>query len=155
MASLVPLLKNKKIEDRPLYWHYPHYGNQGGEPSSMIMEGDWKLIHYHEDGRNELYDLSSDPGERNDLLTEETKRSRRMGRKLDSWLKETKATFPTKNPDFDPTEKKKQTVGTTFEPTAKNAWRNSTLDLYNPITNLTRIGGAARRPTELGRMLRW
>ena len=101
-VSLVPLLKSKKIEDRPLYWHYPHYGNQGGEPSSMIMEGDWKLIHYHEDGRNELYDLSSDPGERNDLLAEETKRSRRMGRKLDSWLKETKATFPTKNPDFDP-----------------------------------------------------
>ena len=101
-VSLVPLLKSGEIEDRPLYWHYPHYGNQGGEPSSIIMEGDWKLIHYHEDGRNELYALSSDPGERNDLLAKETKRSRRMGRKLDSWLKETKATFPTENPDFDP-----------------------------------------------------
>ncbi len=104
-VSLVPLLKSGEIEDRPLYWHYPHYGNQGGEPSSIIMEGDWKLIHYHEDGRNELYDLSSDPGERNDLLAEETKRSRRMGRKLDSWLKETKATFPTENPDFDPAKR--------------------------------------------------
>ena len=104
-VSLVPLLKSGEIEDRPLYWHYPHYGNQGGEPSSIIMEGDWKLIHYHEDGRNELYDLSSDPGERNDLLAKETKRSRRMGRKLDSWLKETKATFPTENPDFDPAKR--------------------------------------------------
>ena len=104
-VSLVPLLKSGEIEDRPLYWHYPHYGNQGGEPSSIIMEGDWKLIHYHEDGRNELYDLSSDPGERNDLLAKETKRSRRMVRKLDSWLKETKATFPTENPDFDPAKR--------------------------------------------------
>ena len=104
-VSLVPLLKSGEIEDRPLYWHYPHYGNQGGEPSSIIMEGDWKLIHYHEDGRNELYDLSSDPGERNNLLAKETKRSRRMGRKLDSWLKKTKATFPTENPDFDPAKR--------------------------------------------------
>ena len=101
-VSLVPLLKSKKIEDRPLYWHYPHYGNQGGEPSSMIMEGDWKLIHYHEDARNELYDLSSDPGEQSDLLAKESKRAKKMTRKLDAWLKETKATFPTKNPDFDP-----------------------------------------------------
>ena len=45
-VSLVPILRGNKIQDRPLYWHYPHYGNQGGEPSSMIMEGDWKLIHY-------------------------------------------------------------------------------------------------------------
>ena len=46
----VPLLKGGKIAKRPLYWHYPHYGNQGGEPSSIISQNDWKLIHYHEDG---------------------------------------------------------------------------------------------------------
>jgi len=50
--SLVPLLKEKKTAQRPLIWHYPHYGNQGGEPSSIIRLGDWKLIHYYEDGRN-------------------------------------------------------------------------------------------------------
>jgi hypothetical protein len=70
-VSLVPLLKGKAIQDRPLYWHYPHYGNQGGEPSSIIMEGDWKLIHYHEDGRDELYHLGNDISEQNDLFAKE------------------------------------------------------------------------------------
>ena len=124
-VSLVPLLKAKS-RIAPLYWHYPHYGNQGGEPSSMIMEGDWKQIHYHEDGRNELYDLSSDPGERNDLLAEETKRSRRMGRNSTPGSRKPKPPFPPRTRTSIP--RKEQTVGTTFEPTAKNAWRNSTLD---------------------------
>ncbi len=99
--SLVPLLKGKTIEDRPLYWHYPHYGNQGGEPSSMIMEGDWKLIHYHEDGRDELYHLGNDIGEQNDLMAVEKKRAQQMRKKLDAWLKQTGAKFPKPDPKFD------------------------------------------------------
>ena len=39
-VSLVPLLKGEKIAERPLIWHYPHYGNQGGNPSSLIRKGD-------------------------------------------------------------------------------------------------------------------
>ena len=39
-----------QIAPRQLFWHYPHYGNQGGEPSSIIRQSDWKLIHYWEDG---------------------------------------------------------------------------------------------------------
>ena len=70
---MVPLLKGKELQDRPLYWHYPHYGNQGGEPSSIIMEGDWKLIHYHEDGRDELYNLGNDVAEQNDLIAKDKK----------------------------------------------------------------------------------
>jgi len=66
-VSLVPLLKGKAIPGRPLYWHYPHYGNQGGEPSSIITEDNWKLIHYHEDGRDELYHLGKDEVEQKDL----------------------------------------------------------------------------------------
>ena len=72
-VSLVPLLKGKTITERPLYWHYPHYGNQGGEPSSIIMEGDWKLIYYHEDDRYELYNLRNDIGEQNDLIAKDKK----------------------------------------------------------------------------------
>ncbi|MEM1294977.1 MAG: sulfatase, partial [Verrucomicrobiota bacterium] len=55
--SLAPVLKGEQIADRPLFWHYPHYGNQGGEPSSIMIQGDWKLISYFEDGRSELYHL--------------------------------------------------------------------------------------------------
>jgi arylsulfatase A-like enzyme len=100
-VSLVPLLEGKTIQDRLLYWHYPHYGNQGGEPSSIIMEGDWKLIHYHEDERDELYHLGNDIGERNDLIAKEKIRGQQMREKLDAWLKQTNAKFPTPDPKFD------------------------------------------------------
>jgi arylsulfatase A-like enzyme len=45
--SLVSVLKGGTLPERPLIWHYPHYGNQGGEPSSIIRLGEWKLIHYY------------------------------------------------------------------------------------------------------------
>ena len=99
-VSLVPLLKGGQIENRPLYWHYPHYGNQGGEPSSIITENDWKLIYYHEDGRNELYHLGKDPAEQNDLTQSNLERVKSLRAKLDSWLKETSATFPRKDSGF-------------------------------------------------------
>ena len=104
-VSLVPILKGQKIKNRPLYWHYPHYGNQGGEPSSIIMESDWKLIHYHEDGRDELYHLGNDIGEKNDLMDKESKRAKQMRKKLDEWLKQNKATFPKPDPQFDSTKR--------------------------------------------------
>ena len=74
-VSLVPLLKGQQIPERDLYWHYPHYGNQGGEPSAIIRSGDWKLIHYYEDGRDELYNLADDIGEQTDLAAK-TSRNR-------------------------------------------------------------------------------
>ena len=101
-VSLVPLLKGKSISERPLFWHYPHYGNQGGEPSSIIIEGDWKLIHYHEDGRDELYHLGKDQAEEKDLHGKEPKRAKQMRKTLDSWLKETKAKFPVMDKQHDP-----------------------------------------------------
>ena len=93
--------KKKAMPDRPLYWHYPHYGNQGGEPSSIIMQGDWKLIHYLESGQDELYDLGKDLGEQNDLSKNRPLKTKKMRAQLDQWLKETKATFPTPDPKFD------------------------------------------------------
>lgn len=100
-VSLVPLLKGGSIPNRSLFWHYPHYGNQGGEPSSIIMDEQWKLIHYHEDGRNELYNLENDPGEQDDLAEMERERTERMSRKLQAWLRQTQARFPAPDPLFD------------------------------------------------------
>lgn len=103
--SLVPLLKgetDEKLEDRALYWHYPHYGNQGGEPSSMVRSGIWKLIHYYEDGRDELYNLEEDVGEQRDVISENSDLARSLRNKLDAWLSETGAIFPTLDPQFAP-----------------------------------------------------
>lgn len=98
--SLVPLLKAGSIPERPLYWHYPHYSNQGGDPSSIIREGDWKLIYYHEDGHKELYHLPDDIGEQHDLADQQPERAAKLFAKLDAFLKETHARFPARNPNY-------------------------------------------------------
>ncbi|MBD3268356.1 sulfatase-like hydrolase/transferase [bacterium] len=105
-VSLVPVLKGKTIEERPLFWHYPHYGNQGGDPSSIIMEDGWKLIYYHEDGHYELYNIEKDVGEQNNILNAHPQRAKAMKAKLQKWLRETAAKFPKKDPQFDPAKKK-------------------------------------------------
>ena len=107
--SLVSLLRgeqDREISERDLFWHYPHYGNQGGDPSSIIRSGPWKLIHYYEDGRDELYNLDSDPGEQNDLINVNTDKASELRQRLDSWLTETDAKFPVPDPQYDPEKEK-------------------------------------------------
>ena len=101
-VSLVPLLQGARLAPRPLFWHYPHYGNQGGEPTSIIRSGDWKLIHYWEDGHNELYNLAADIGEQHDLARTETKRAAGLWSQLQAWLKATGAKIPQPNPAYQP-----------------------------------------------------
>lgn len=100
--SLVPALKGESMSNRPLYWHYPHYGNQGGEPHSVIRLGEWKLIHYWEDDRDELYNLVSDPGEQNDLGKSESKIVSTMRKQLMEWLQSLQAKIPTVDEERDP-----------------------------------------------------
>ena len=101
-VSILPLLNGQKIDNRLLYWHYPHYGNQGGEPSSSILDGDWKLIFYHEDGRNELYNLKTDESESEPLNTQHPEKVKELRMKLDKWLLEVKAKMPVADPLYDP-----------------------------------------------------
>ena len=100
-VSLVNVLKGGGIADRPLFWHYPHYGNQGGEPSAMIRKDEWKLIHYFEDDRAELYHVNRDLSEREDLASTQPERASGMLKELKSWQQSVGARFPTKNPNWD------------------------------------------------------
>ena len=102
-VSLKPLLEGRSLESRPLFWHYPHYGNQGGSPSSVVREGQWKLIHYYEDGHQELYNLEVDPGETIDVLSENTQVAERLGDLLQSYLEKVNAKVPSKDTDFNET----------------------------------------------------
>ncbi len=99
-VSLVPLLKGGKIDERPLVWHYPHYGNQGGEPSSIIRLGKWKLIHYYEDGHEELYNLKKDLEETTDVADENDEIVTKLSTKLFVMLDEMGARFPDKDPRY-------------------------------------------------------
>ncbi len=101
-VSLAPVLRaTGPIADRPLFFHYPHYGNQGGEPSSIIIDGRDKLILYHEDNRAELYDIRADVGEQTDLATDRPDRAAELRARLETWLGSVNATMPTPDPTFD------------------------------------------------------
>lgn len=100
-VSLRPLFENKTLGERPLFWHYPHYGNQGGEPASMIRLNNHKLIHYWEDDRNELYDLKNDPGEKNNIAHNKKKMVVAMSNQLMQFLDDVNANRPTKDKMFD------------------------------------------------------
>ena len=92
--SLVPILKGTGTPNREaLYWHYPHYSNQGGIPSGAIRMGDWKLIERYEDGRTHLYNLASDIGEQNDVSDQHPDRVANMRKKLHAWYGQVDAKF--------------------------------------------------------------
>lgn len=99
-VSLVSALKGERLTERPLFWHYPHYGNQGGEPSAIMIDGNWKLIHYFEDQRNELYDIAADVGEQTDIAAVNTDRVKVMQADLKSWLKNVDAVYPSTNAKY-------------------------------------------------------
>jgi arylsulfatase A-like enzyme len=98
--DITPLLEGTTIAARDLFWHYPHYGNQGGTPGGAIRSGDWKLIEFYEDGRLELFNLKDDIGETKDLSKENPQKTRELHEKLIAWRSSVNAKMPTKNPDW-------------------------------------------------------
>lgn len=89
-----------------VFWHYPHYHPGGATPHSAVRMGDWKLIHFYEDGHDELYDLGNDLGETTDRAAVEVERTKTMRVRLERWLASVDAQFPTPNPAYDPEKDK-------------------------------------------------
>lgn len=99
-VSLVPLLKgNGSIQREALYWHYPHYSNQGGFPGGAVRMGDYKLVERYEDGRVHLYNLKEDISEQTDLASQMPNRVEQMQSRLHSWYKDVDAKFLQPKPD--------------------------------------------------------
>ncbi len=98
--SFLPVLRNPfvKFDRGPLYFHYPHYSNQGGVPASAIIDGDWKLIQDLEDGSLELFDLSTDHAEHNNLEQLNADKAQEMLQQLKSWRNATGAKQLSANP---------------------------------------------------------
>lgn len=67
-----------------LVTHYPHGHNN--DHFSIYHEGDWKFIRNHADGTGELYDLSKDLAESNNLATAHAERAAAMSEKLERQL---------------------------------------------------------------------
>lgn len=97
-VSLLPLLKGANSIGRDaIFWHYPHYGNQGGTPGSSIRAGDFKLIYFFEDDRCELYNLREDIGEESDLLHAMPDLANQLNFRLTNWRNSVEAQIPQLN----------------------------------------------------------
>jgi arylsulfatase A-like enzyme len=109
-VSLVPLLNgaSKTIGRKAIYWHYPHYGNQGGRPGSALRVGDYKLIETFEDNAIELYNLRDDIGEMKDLSASMPEKVAELKKMLNSWRSEVDAKMMKPNPNCGKKKEKKK-----------------------------------------------
>ena len=117
--NLLPLLIDKKtLPARPLFWHFPiylqAYQKNSREtrdplfrtrPGSVVRSGPWKLHQYFEDQGLELYHLSNDPSEKNNLAHQHPEKTKELLSLLENWRTNTNAPVPTQlNPEFKPIE---------------------------------------------------
>ncbi|MDC7235382.1 MAG: sulfatase [Spirochaetales bacterium] len=111
-VSLLGHLQGGKAPERDaLFWHYPHYGNQGGTPGSSVLMHPWKLIEFFEDRRLELYHLEDDPGEQKDLSADHPERVQTMAARLHQWQAETGAKIPEPDKSFRPWSREHKAKG--------------------------------------------
>ena len=85
-------------EDRPLFWHFPHYHGSGNRPSGAIRDGRYKLIQWFEDEQLEVYDLIADSSERTDLAQAMPVVTEGLVEELEAWRAEVGALMPTPRP---------------------------------------------------------
>lgn len=90
--------RGDELDRGAIFWHYPHYSNQGGTPGAAVRDGRLKLIRYFEDGREELFDLESDLGEEHDLSVTRPEDLARLSAELDAWMASVGALVPERNP---------------------------------------------------------
>lgn len=116
--NILPILEGKggPAEARALVWHFPYYHPEGEKvfssakrdigvddfttsqtrPHSAIRVGDYKLLRFYENERDELYDLAHDPGEQTDLRERYPDRARELRTQLDAYLHSANARLPTR-----------------------------------------------------------
>lgn len=82
-----------------LVFHFPHY--QGDTPHTALMLGNFKLLRFYEDHALQLYDLSKDIGETNDLADSLPDKVHELEERMNDYLAGVHALFPTPNPDYD------------------------------------------------------
>ena len=106
--SLLPLMEQKVIDREAIFWHYPHYHQEGGVPYSAVRQGNFKLIQNYETDSYELYDLKNDVGETQNIVDSHPEVFQKLKTKLDNWKVEVDAQYPKLNPNFEPKNQRKK-----------------------------------------------
>ncbi len=101
-TDIRPLLSGGDLDREAIFWHYPHYGNQGSTPAAAVRAGDWKLVEYFEDDSVRLHHLGEDVREERDLSAHRPEKARELRERLHDWQDEVGARMPEENPDYEP-----------------------------------------------------
>ena len=103
-VSLVPLFRDPtaNLPRDAIFQHFPGYLGSGKNqwrttPVGTIIMGDWKLMEFFEDGRSELYNLSSDLGEAQNLAEQMPEKVKELQARMHAWRQDVGAKMPTKN----------------------------------------------------------
>jgi len=122
--SLAPLLTgNGSIPNRNLFWHFPHYTNQGSRPAGAMREGNWMLVEFYDEEGVELYDLTADVRETRNRAEQQSDRVKKMRQELADWRSNVGAQYNQPNPNFDPVGYRKlylEVDASRFGPTSAN-----------------------------------
>ncbi|WP_310391855.1 sulfatase [Hymenobacter sp.] len=84
------------ISQRKLYWHYPHFSNQGSRPAAAVRYKNFKLIESLEDNSVRLYDLAADPYEKTDLKSQQPQLAAQLQQAIHQWQTTVNANMPPK-----------------------------------------------------------
>lgn len=123
--SLLPVFEDPELDDtgdwreKPMIWHFPYYHPEKGyhkapaeigiddgftsqtHPHSAIRAGAWKLLHFFEDGKGELYDIGGDSAiETKEISQYYEEIAEETQAKLLDFLDQSGARLPTPHPDF-------------------------------------------------------
>lgn len=92
-VSLASVLRNPaaRLKERDLCWYYPLEKDHflGGKSAMAIRRSRWKLIESLQTGARQLFDLSLDPGETNDLSAGMPKVVQELSGRLAAWRRAT------------------------------------------------------------------
>jgi hypothetical protein len=137
-VSVVAQLKGAtEAVHEALYWHYPHYANQGSRPGGAIRAGEYKLIEYYENNRRELFNVKSDISESRNLAAEKPDVVKKLAAQLESWRNEVGALMPTENPDYVPNP---QAADGTITLPARTAEVHGIMLRYEPLPHKDTLG---------------
>lgn len=149
-VDVSPLLTGRGAgPQRPFFWHFPHYNNQGGRPGGAMREGNWKLVEYYDAPEApELYDLAADVGEQTNLAARQPERARAMRQALAQWRTTMRAQNNTPNPAFDPARYREIYVDTDisrFEPAKAGDAQWAAAARWRTLMNNAVQGGGKKR----------
>ncbi len=100
-VSLLPLLHGEKeISRDAIFWDYPHYHGSAWTPGAAILMDHWKLIEFYETDDVELYNLSEDIEETQNLAAKYPEKVDALRQKLRETQNDAGSEFPVPNPDY-------------------------------------------------------